>query len=160
MKAEWIFQQGCAFSDCAQALEIENRMKYDVFFATHTHAAIALSAFASELFIKCLLEKYNEPYGKTHALDKLWEKYRKVDERSADRIEQCIEQYFENKTQRVFDRMISESSNAFAEWRYSYEGKELKINRNFIIAFRNVLKDECCLKIYGLNWVQYIKQNE
>ena len=58
MKAEWIFQQGCAFSDCAQALEIENRMKYDVFFATHTHAAIALSAFASELFIKCLLEKY------------------------------------------------------------------------------------------------------
>ena len=157
---EWVFKQGCAFADCAQALEIEGAMKFDMALPTHTHAAISLSAFACELFIKCLLTYNGFRFHGIHKLDELWNEYKKAAESEAMQIEDSIEQYFSHENDPVFHRMLKEASNAFIEWRYSYEGKELKINRNFITALRKALKEECCFKLYGLQWNDYVNSQK
>ena len=35
----------------------------------------------------------------------------------------------------------------------------MMINRNFINAFRKVLKEECCFKLYGMLWKDYVDKN-
>ena len=157
LNKEWVFKQGCAFADCAQALEIEGRTKLDMILPTHTHAAISLSAFACELFLKCLLIYSGFGFDNIHKLEDLWNDYKLIAEPEANQIEESIEAYFSNSNGPVFYRMLKEASNAFSDWRYSYEGKTLKINRNFIIAFRKVLKEACCVKLYGMQWNDYVQ---
>lgn len=56
-----MFEQACAFSDCARCCEIEPNNIIEYRFKSHTVSGIVNSAFACEVFIKTLLVIHGVP---------------------------------------------------------------------------------------------------
>ena len=46
-------------------------------------------------------------------------------------------------------------SNAFQEWRYAFEKAVISCPLDFLMAFLNVLRDECCEILYDKTWEEY-----
>ncbi len=66
--------------------------------------------------------------------------------------------WFNSSNPDLFDNMIKDASNAFANWRYvfDYGTKDgIKVNPQFLRGFRVVLREVCCEEICGLTWNEY-----
>jgi len=149
-----MFEHACAFSECAQFCESENFIMQKR-FKSHVVAGITNLAFACEVFIKTLLVHQGSTV-KGHELKSLWEEYKKVDCVVASNIENGILTYFNSKDQDLFDRLIDDASKAFVHWRYIYEKNQGKLNLLFLKAFRILLREVCCQKIYKQSRKDYI----
>ena len=148
-----MFEHGCAFIDCARNCEIEpNNIEYRMH--SHTVSGIVNSAFSCEIFLKTLLVfNSKKPYG--HELKVLWNDFKKSDRETALLIEKGLQNWFNSKNDNLFNELLNESSDAFEYWRYIYEKQNAKININFLIGLRTVLREICCNKLFQMTWEEY-----
>ena len=126
---------------------------------SHGYVDVALSAFACELFIKCLITCSNGKYLKNHNLSDLWSNYKVLDKVGAEKVERDLKQYFGSSNPNMFNQMIKESSNAFEDWRYIFDhdsSDNISVNPNFLRAFRLGLRNLCCEKIYNESWDSHL----
>lgn len=153
-----MFRHGCAFADCAKYCETEpNNIKYRT--QSHTVSGIVNSAFACEVFIKTLLVFHGtsfEELNRFHKLETLWSKLKTKDCRTTSLVEQRVQEWFNSKTENLFDKLLSEISDAFVYWRYIYEKDSGSLNLNFLRYFRELLREVCCSQLYGKTWNEYI----
>lgn len=148
-----MFEHACAFFDCAKSCEIEpNNIEYRMH--SHTVSGIVNSAFSCEIFLKTLLV-FNGKKSHGHELKVLWNDFKKSDRETALLIEQRIQNWFNSKNDNLFNELLNESSDAFEYWRYIYEKQNAKININFLIGLRTVLRETCCNKLFQMTWEEY-----
>jgi len=157
-----MFKHACAFVDCAKYCQIEpNNIEYRL--QSHTVAGIVNSAFACEVFLKMLLITHGVPFEELnglHKLEELWDSLKTVDCKTASFVEQKVQEWFDFKAENRFDEFLSDISNAFVYWRYIYEKDKGKINLNFLIYFRDLLREVCCNQLYEKSWCEYIKSGQ
>ena len=153
-----MFEQACAFLECAEFTESEkSRIKYRT--KSHGYVDIALSAFACELFIKCLIIYLKGDYSRIHNLFDLWSKYKSLDNVRADKVERELKQWFNSSNPDMFTDMIKDASNAFEEWRYVFDhdsSDNIMVNPNFLRGFRIALRNLCCEYIFKESWSDYL----
>ena len=151
-----IFEQGCAFGDCAAAFEHENH-KPEIRFMAHIYSTIANEAISCEIYLKALIYMEKGRLIKNnHKLKTLWEKYQVLNKNQSSMIETYMKSLFQTANVNFFSDKLSEISDAFICWRYEYEGSTKKLNRIFLVLFRKVLRDVCCYKIYKQTWKDYV----
>ena len=151
-----MFEHACEFSDCAGFCEVEsNSIEYRM--RTHAVSGIVNSVFACEIFIKTLLVFHGRTIAeiKEHQLKKLWEEFKKEDYEIAFRIEERIREWLQAEDDNIFNRLISEASDAFERWRYIYELQDTTINIKFLMGFRIMLRETCCNQLFGKPWCEY-----
>jgi predicted metalloprotease len=153
-----MFEQACAFSDCAKYCEIEpNNIEYRT--NSHMASGIVNSAFACEIFIKSLLVYSGIAIQdlRGHRLDKLWDKFKEKYPDSVVSIESGVQVIFNSPNTDLFRNLLEIMSNSFDEWRYIYEKRSATLNPHFLRIFRNALREECCYQLYKQSWREYIK---
>lgn len=156
LDVERMFRHACAFADCAIFCEREPNNVVEVRTHSHTAAGIVNSVFACEVFIKTLLTIAGIDFKKEHRLKVLWHKLKKVDTQTTDLLEDSIQKYFNTQNEKLFQELLNQASDAFICWRYIYEVDEARINILFLIRLRNLLREECCKKLYGQSWMDYV----
>ena len=152
-----MFDQACAFVDCAKFTESE---KYKIECRTNSHGYvdISLSALACEIFIKCLIIHKGGTYNQEHALVKLWNIYKELDASNSALVEESLLSWFNSKDPEMFGSMINDASIAFIQWRYvfDYESSDgVKVNSQFLRGFRAVLRNLCCQSLHGHDWEEH-----
>lgn len=115
--------------------------------------------FCCEVFLKTLLVFHGVPVEelKCHDLKRLWEKFKTKDANTALSVELGLREWFKSQNANMFDEMLNDISNAFEYWRYIYEKQEGRINLNFLVGFRDLLREVCCNQLYGKSWSEYEK---
>lgn len=158
--AKRMFKHACAFADCA-VFCFKDKNNLIVRTQWYSTPGIANSAFACEVFIKALLVYHGMTVEQIksigHFLDKLWNEYSIKDSQTSRRIQESIRNYFQSDDNTLFDRKLKEASNAFANWRYMYEGREAELNLHFLMAFREILRTTCCQQLYGKSWSEFVE---
>ncbi|MBQ7399473.1 MAG: hypothetical protein IJW06_03305 [Clostridia bacterium] len=160
-KCELMFKHGCGFAECGKHCEkepISSEQKAGSF----TIAGIVNSAFSCEIFLKTLLiisGSTTPPHG--HKLLDLWNKLEKQDSSLSDNIRLHIQNLFISENSNLIENLLDVDtiSDAFHHWRYIYEDDKitkLKMNRNFIRIFRDILQEICCEKLFGCSWSKYV----
>lgn len=153
---ERMFEHACEFSDCARFCEVEpNSIEYRM--RTHAVSGFVNSVFACEMFIKILLVFHGRTIAeiKDYQLKMLWEEFKKEDCETASCIEGRISEWINAEDNNLFNRFISEASDAFECWRDIYEQQEATININFLISLRVMLRETCCNQLFGKPWCEY-----
>ena len=162
-----MFEHACAFVDCARYCQIEpNNIKFRM--KSHSVAGIVNSAFACEVFIKTLLvfrgiplneiKSNNKKYG--HNLETLWTAFREKDHTLALLVEHRLKELFNSDDENMFDNLIANISNSFDYWRYIYEQETACLNLNFLVYFRDILREVCCNQLFGQSWGEYTENSQ
>ena len=152
-----MFRHACTFSDCADfAMEKYDLGKTDVEW--YTTPATVNSAFACEVFLKTLLLFYNIPAKKEHKLKELFEMLPENDKECIKR--ETVINYGGRWIDGFGLERLAYISDAFVKWRYNYEyvpGKRgsMQIDIGFLNAFRNTLRDLCCIQLFNKKWDEY-----
>lgn len=145
-----MYLQGNTFLDCAclcnETAEAEKDIARSIYLGT---PVIVNCAFACEIFLKLLLEKHNVEYKKCHGLKELFELL--PDEIKKNINNYLLQSYGSLKDVNGFD-LLEMYSNAFIEWRYSYEKFNMQIEPEFLFVFCDIVKKECENK---LGWRGY-----
>ena len=152
-----MFRDACAFCECADlALKAEQHPTADI--SWYDLPAIVQSAFACEVLLKAILKYQEIEYKPTHKLRELY------DVLSCDIKEIIKQEVVARSGEKWTDwrgiQIIDEISNAFVEWRYSYEhdwnkSASMQINIGFLNQFRDCLRDICCVKFFSKTWDKY-----
>ncbi len=152
-----MFRHACAFSDVAD-LAMEKFQHDTADIERYTEPATVNSAFACEVFLKALLLFYDVSFKKEHKIDKLFDLL-------PDEIKNLVKQtvminYGGMWTDPFGCKLLKNISDAFVEWRYSYEivgnkRASLQINIGFLTVFRDVLRETCCHKFFSKTWNEY-----
>ena len=152
-----MFRHACAFADCADMAEA--KFRHDTAdIEWYTTPAIVNSAFACEVYLKAILLYNDIKTPNTHELKELF-----------DLLPEDIRCFVDPEvwnTVRIMPEdplgrsQIELISNAFNEWRYSYEiiGKKrasMSIDRSFLKAFRDALREACCRLFFKTTWEEY-----
>ena len=157
--AKRMFKHACAFADCA-VFCFKDTNKLIVRTQWYSTPGIVNSAFACEVFIKALLVYHGmtleEIKAHNHGLEGLWKAYIIKDGQTARQVQEAVKNYFRSTDETLFDRKLRDASNAFVDWRYSYEGGNAKINLHFLMAFREILRTTCCKQLYGMAWSDFV----
>lgn len=155
-----MFRHACAFSDCAdfamKELDIDNTN-----VEWYTTPAIVNSAFACEVYLKTLLLFYNIPAKKEHKLKELFEMLPENDKECIKR--ETVINYGGRWMDGFGLERLAYISDAFVKWRYNYEYVpekmgSMQIDVGFLDAYRNTLRDVCCIRLFGTKWVEYTRQ--
>ena len=153
-----MFRHACAFSDCADfAMKALDSQKTSVEW--YTTPAIVNSAFACEVYLKALLFFYNiRMKKKEHKLKELYELLPEDDK-------ECIKREILIRYGRAWKdgfglERLEHISDAFVKWRYNYEYvpeklSNMQIDIGFLNAFRNALRDVCCVQLFNMKWDEY-----
>ena len=153
-----MFDHACDFSASADLLWESYITKNDCIF-DYAVPAVVYFAFSCEIFLKTLLLCHNISFKKIHNLEDL---YKKLPDEIKGKIEQNIYNCYDVTEKYILDtETLGEISNAFQEWRYLYEKNEsiLFSNTSLFMAFREVLREECCQTIFGKTWSVYKEKN-
>ena len=158
-----IFRHACAFSDCADfAMREFDPKKINVEW--YTTPATVNSAFACEAYLKALLLYYDVPLKKQHELKEL---YDMLPDKAKEWIKLTVMNNHGGRWKDAFGYdLLDNISNAFLNWRYTYEGKETRngkrierasfhIDIGFLTVFRNTLREACCQLFFGKTWEAY-----
>ena len=160
--AKRMFKHACAFADCA-VFCFKDKNNLIVRTQWYSTPGIVNSAFACEVFIKALLVYHGmtldqiKPIG--HRLENLWNAYAIKDSQTSSQVQESIRNYYQSEDNTLFDRKLKEASNAFVDWRYMYEGREVELNLHFLMAFREVLRTTCCQQLYGKSWSEFVESD-
>lgn len=154
-----MFRHACAFAEVADMAEA--KFCHDTAdIEWYSTPASVNSAFACEVFLKSLLLSYGVPARKKHRLKELYETL-------PEDVKEWIKYYTLIhcgggwKDALGFDQ-LEKISDAFVKWRYSYEYVpdktcSMQINIGFLNAFRNSLREACCLRLFHIKWDDYIR---
>lgn len=93
------------------------------------------ASFSCELFIKAIMIK-RSPTNEIQYEHNLKKLFKLLDEGD----KQAIEASYSAKCNKPLDNLLTESGNAFVEWRYALE-KGVSINADAIIAFADALQE-------------------
>jgi hypothetical protein len=124
----------------------------------YTSPAVINSAFACEVFMKAILSFRDIKPPRSHKLKSL---YVKLPEKEREWIKSVVSRGASCSWTDCFGfDYLDEISEAFVEWRYSYEivGKKravMQINMGFLNDFRNALREACCQLFFKLTWEEY-----
>ena len=140
-----MFCQGCAFADCSDLIgSMPNS-----FYLEYTSAQVANASLSAEIFLKVLLKHLDVDVGKSHKLSDL---FNKLPPAHAD----AIRRYVYYHTGEWNENNLQLISNAFVDWRYSYEHNQtLHMPLYFLTAFRDGLREHCATTIFGKTWDEY-----
>lgn len=86
-------------------------------------------------------------------------KYVMKDSQTSRQVQELIRNYFQSDDDTLFNRKLKEASNAFVDWRYMYEGRDIELNLHFLMAFREILRTTCCQQLYGKSWSEFVKSD-
>lgn len=135
-----MYLQAITFLDCAclcnETVRLDKGSARSIYLGT---AVIVNCAFACEIFLKLLLEFNNVKYKKQHGLKELFDLL--PEELRVKINRHLLQNYGTLKDSNGFE-FLQLYSNAFTEWRYSYEKFNLRIERNFLFLFCKILKKE------------------
>ena len=152
-----MFRDACAFCECADlALKAEQHPTADI--SWYDLPAIVQSAFACEVFLKAILKHQDVKSPKLHKLRDLYE---------ALPLE--LKEWIKNEVSGGYRDMWTNSwgqdyldniSNAFVEWRYSYEhdwskSSTMHIEIGFLNRFRDALREASCQMLFKKTWNEY-----
>ena len=145
-----VFDQACAFAECADLCKKQD----DAFVKGYLTPSIVNSAFACEVFLKLLLWHHNINYERTHTLKQLFEM---LPEQSKQMVKERTFYKYSEWTDALGFEHLETISNAFVEWRYSYEHEHGTIGcpTSFLETFRNVLREQCANEVFGVTWEEY-----
>lgn len=150
-----MFEQANSFYAFAMigSKEAEKYPMCNVYFSAPQIVNLAL---ACEIYLKILLEHTGVTV-KEHRLSAL---LHKVPKDYQNRINTLLYQRYPF-TQNAFGcPYIELLSNAFVEWRYSYEAQSLSCDISYLKAFAETLRDVCCSEVHGKSWAEYCKTHE
>ena len=152
-----MFRVACTFCECADmAQEKIQHDSADIGF--YTSPVVANSAFACEVFLKAILKFKEIEAQKVH---KLRELYDMLPNELKERIKQEVSCGCPGIWRDCFGLdYLDKVSNAFVEWRYSYEHdfriiSSIQINIGFLNRFRDVLREACCQMFFEVTWDEY-----
>ena len=155
-ECQQMFRHACAFSECADlALDKFRHDTADIEW--YSTPAVVNSAFACEVYLKALLKYYDIPIKKEHKIKELYEM---LPEEARDWIKPTVMNQCGRWTDQWGHELLENISNAFIEWRYSYEqdwskSSIMHIDVGFLSAFRNVLREACSQLFYHKTWEDY-----
>ena len=142
-----MFRHACAFAECADlALKKFRHESADIEW--YAEPATVNSAFACEVFLKALLNYHDIPLKRQHKIKELYELL-------PDKLKGGMwEDAFGHE-------LLDNISDAFVDWRYSYEivgtkRASMQINIGFLTAFRNTLREACCRSFFGKTLEEYL----
>ena len=152
-----MFRHACAFADCADMAEA--KFRHDTAdIEWYTTPAIVNSAFACEVYLKAILLYNGISPDKIHKIGDLYAKL-------PDSIKDFVRMTTANNHGGIWTdnwgfELLENISDAFREWRYSYEhdwGKSriMHIDISFLKAFRNALREACCELFFSKTWEEY-----
>ena len=149
-----IFFHACVFADCADFCFQYKKGDWAEYLQTGYYIPqITNAAFACELFLKSILRKRKVSYNNTHALKGL---FLLLPDDIKQRIEKTLKITFGESLIDQFDEEYMEAiSNEFQEWRYAFEKAVISCPLDFLMAFLNVLRNECCEILYDKTWEEY-----
>ena len=159
-----MFRHACAFAECADMAEA--KFCHDTAdIEWYITPAVVNSAFACEVYIKALLQFYDIrfmnllPPKERHEIKKL---YGLLPEESEEWIKQRTLDCYGGALKNAFGlEQLDDISDAFIDWRYSYEivgtkRASMQINIGFLTVFRNALREVCCRLFFGKTWEEYL----
>lgn len=141
---------GLSFFDCAEICEREAEETKNITRSVELQTPFIVNcAFACEIFLKFLLSFYKIDFKREHDLKKLFDLLpkdvqNKVNERQREKFGTLQTWYGGDILQTI--------SNAFIEWRYKYEKRQLHNETSFLFLFTSILKQICEEK---LGWKGY-----
>ena len=143
MDAFEMFRTGCNFSNCADLCLKEQAWVPESNNLSYIIPAIVNAAFSCEIFLKLLLQHEGEDIHRIHKLNDLYAKLSQ--DTQVELKKKTIFRY--GKWSDIWGRpYLEQISNAFVEWRYSYEhdwtkSASMQIETGFFIAFKDTLKE-------------------
>ena len=152
-----MFRHACAFAEVADmAMEKFQHNTADIEW--YTEPAAVNSAFACEVFLKALLLYHGVTLRKEHKIQKLYEML-PFDLKYFVKQTTMIN-YGGQWTDSFGYELLHNISDAFVDWRYSYETvgskrDSMQINVGFLTAFRNSLREACCREFFSKTWEEY-----
>ena len=147
-----MFHHACAFSDCSDfALQVVCQDK--TVTGCEPTPAVVNSAFACEVYLKALLKYNDNPVMKEHRLKEL---YGLLPENTREWIKLTVINHYGQWYDCFGQDYLESISNAFTDWRYSYESNRLmSIHHGFLTTFRDTLREACCQLFFGKTWKEY-----
>ena len=153
-----IFERGCAFADCGFLCDQMKEKTGPFYFSD---PMIVNYAFGCEVFLKAMLYYSDIKVKREHRLKNLFDHLppdaqKIIQERTIDWCGQWDNAFGLP--------LISEISDAFVEWRYSFENDFSKsaskhIQTSFLIGFSSALRETCCECLFKMTWEQYQAQH-
>lgn len=140
-----MFLQGCAFEKCGSLCLPKVNGTEAVYLS---HPVIVNYAFACEVYLKVLIYYSGEIIG-GHKLADLFEK---LPENEKKAVRQKVIMKCGQWNDAFGAPLIEQISDAFVDWRYSYEIDSQKSNNHianigFLVAFCETLHEKCCADI-------------
>ncbi len=154
MNANVMFDQANSFYICAKLCwkELRNCLeRFDICLTPH----VVNLAFACELYLKTLLTCVNG--GNILRAHKLNELEALLPEPMRESIAEAVRDKFPIDRDAFGTLYLDLISDAFAEWRYSYEKDALSCDIGFLTEFADALKETCSQQIYGICWDEYCR---
>lgn len=147
-----MYKHGCKFLDCALMCKDVRELR-DHFNAKVPQ--IVNMAFACEVFLKTLiLMRGKKQTG--HELKDLWNV---LDNETRQEIVNVLIKETDFTEELIRDG-VEDISNAFIEWRYSYEVQAISIHIGFLETFSTVLRDFISSKLYKGKKERYMNFTE
>ena len=152
-----MFRHACTFCECAD-MALEKHMHDTADIGFYTAPATINSAFACEVFMKTILKYQNKKTPKAHKLRDLYEA-----------LPKDLKAYIQHEVSGGYPDLwtnfwgndyLDKVSNAFVEWRYSYEhdftkNRTMHIEIGFLNRFRDALREGCCQMLFSTTWEEY-----
>lgn len=142
-----MFLQAQGFSKCAELVRNEG--------IECSTSVIVNYAFACEVYLKSLLCFYDIPFKKKHKLRDMYDLLSK-------KAKEYIKLYAFDEYGSWDTCYLENISNAFVDWRYSYETVGIKrasmqIKTGFLVALNNALRELCTNEFFGITYNQFGK---
>ena len=146
-----MFRHACAFADCAdfcshESWSITDRTKW------YGTPEIVNRAFACEIYLQMLLFYNCIAYARVHRLAEL---YALLPEKFRESIDRETLRHFGRTKNALGISYIENISNAFYDWRYSFEKRSLHCEVGYLDLLCDVLRDLCCQELYQMSWNDY-----
>ncbi len=148
LHANILFDVACSFNEAANRCNGSNRPP-QWWTAKELIPEIVNRAFACEVYLKALLCHKKITFDRIHKLEELWSKVPLAEQEEVKTETQKLMGFDETMT---WDDALSNISNAFVDWRYSYEHDTKSIYIGFLHAFCDALREICCQKIEHCTW--------
>ena len=151
-----MFRHACAFSEVADMAD-EKFCHDTADIEWYTTPATVNSAFACEVYLKAILKWFDIQHENEHRIKILYSLL-------PNDVQEVVKLTVLNKYGRWTDNwgfeILDNVSNAFVEWRYSYEhdwseSAVMQIEYSFLTALRDALRKACCDLFFNMKWEKY-----
>ena len=142
-----MFEQANCFYICSKLCKRELK-KHPGREDLYSIPEIVNLAFSCELYLKSLVNFIGVAIKKEHRFTELYELL------SEDIKNEIVRSWDDHNSRRkgLFKTLLKENSNAYYDWRYCHEKKEMYCDIDFVSSFADLLKEECSQRFYEKSW--------